>query len=178
MVAKDSNPKPLPTAEYLRERLVYDPDTGVLAWKPRPQHHFKSARAYGTWNARYAGKSAGDIQEGRIRIAINHIRYMAHRIIWKMQTGDEPRELDHKDRDGTNNRWTNLRVATRPENLWNSTRARKLPRGVSRKGNRYCARMSKAKSSITLGWFDTPEEAHEAWCAAVRDERGEFFKPD
>ena len=49
----------LPTATYLRERLSYDPKTGVLRWRRRPRSHFETDNIWGTWNTRYAGQTAG-----------------------------------------------------------------------------------------------------------------------
>src|SRR5690625_1786543 len=46
------------TPEMLRELIDYDPNTGKLFWKPRPAEMFKTKRAHGAWNARYAGKEA------------------------------------------------------------------------------------------------------------------------
>lgn len=173
-------PKPLPDAGYLRDRLSYSPQTGILTWQERPLHQFPNTRACSTWNARYSGKNAGYIDPaGRIFVAIEHVRYLAHRIIWKMQTGTEPAEIDHRDGDPGNNRWSNLRLGERRENLWNRVLAPgNLPRGVKRRGRRFRARMTVNRQDICLGTYDTPEEAHEAWCAAARKERGEFFRAD
>ena len=49
----------LPDASYLRERLDYNPETGVFIWRARPLEHFQNAALCGTWNTRYAGKSSG-----------------------------------------------------------------------------------------------------------------------
>lgn len=41
----------LPSVEYLLQCFVYDPDTGVLVWKDRPQGHFRDMRTWKWWNA-------------------------------------------------------------------------------------------------------------------------------
>jgi hypothetical protein len=46
---------------------------------------------------------------------------MAHRIIWKIVTGNDPAEqIDHKDGNCDNNAWQNLREASQPQNQWNT----------------------------------------------------------
>lgn len=172
----------LPSADYLHECFEYDPDSGVLTWKTRPIHHFPHAQAQSDWNKRFAGQEAGSSDGEYIRIGINNSRYRAHRVIWMMLTGKWPKYIDHKNRNGCDNRLSNLREATFPENRWNSNqrRVRDLPRGVYRnyRGGRFGARAVVKGKEIYLGSFDTPEEAHAVWCAAVREERGEFFRAD
>lgn len=173
----------LPSADYLRECFEYDPETGVLTWKARPLHHFKDAHAQAAWNAVFAGKKAG-CTSPKWRydfISVNYTHHGLHRVIWAMQTGEWPRSIDHKNGDGRDNRWDNLREATPQQNKWNRSRPqRELPRGVrrARKGPRFTAQIKRDHKAIHLGSFDTPEEAHAAWLAAVGDERGEFFRAD
>ncbi|WP_424031702.1 HNH endonuclease [Methylocella sp.] len=43
--------------------------------------------------------------------------YTVHRVVWLWKTGEWPfPEVDHEDRNGTNNRWTNLHEATSTQN--------------------------------------------------------------
>lgn len=172
----------LPTQAYLHECFSYDPLTGSLTWKVRPLHHFPHAQAQSDWNKRFPGKEAGSSSGGYIRVGINNARYKAHRVIWVMLIGKWPKYIDHKNLNGLDNRLTNLREATSSENRWNTNqrRVRDLPRGVYRnyRGGRFAARVTLRGKEIHLGSFDTPEEAHAAWCAAARAERGEFFRPD
>jgi len=170
----------LPTIEYLRECFSYAPETGALIWKERPLYHFKQAYDQRAFNAQHAGKSAARRggRYGQVNVAYH--QFLAHRIIWVMQTGWWPKQIDHANRDGFDNRWSNLREATHQQNKWNRTRPKRdLPRGVrkARKGPRFTAAAKVNDRQMHLGSFDTPEEAHAAWCAAVQRERGEFFRP-
>jgi hypothetical protein len=48
--------------------------------------------------------------------------YLAHRLIWRMVTGEWPtHQIDHEDRDRANNRWKNIRPATNKQNSENLT---------------------------------------------------------
>jgi HNH endonuclease len=169
----------IPPAEYLREALSYDPITGALTWRERPLHHFKHAHAQAAWNGYFPGRRAGSADKKYSNVYIDDVRHGTHRIIWTMQTGSWPKQIDHKNRDGHDNRWENLREATHQQNKWNRSRPQTgLPRGVRRKGPRFTAQAKVNYQNIHLGSFDTPEEAHEAWRAFVRKKRGEFFKSD
>lgn len=99
---------PLPDAEYLRSLFAYEPDTGLLRWK-----------------IDRAAKKIGDIAgaqrpSGYIQVGIDSKLYRAHLIIWKMVTGEEPKNhIDHEDTIKNNNRWVNLRDATKSQNQAN-----------------------------------------------------------
>lgn len=169
-----------PTLAYLRACLSYDPTTGVLTWLERPLRHFVDAHAQAAWNGRYAGKVAGSLSknDGSIYIGIRDHPYLAHRVIFVLQKGRWPKQIDHKNRDPADNRWCNLREATTQQNLWNCVKSKgsDLPRGVYRNGLRFMALAQMRLGRIYLGTYDDPMQAHEAWCAAVRNERKEFFR--
>jgi HNH endonuclease len=173
--------KHLPSAEYLRECFDYDPSTGVLSWKTRPREHFAKEGEWTRWNILFAGvraetKGGG----GYIVVRIKHRRYLAHRIIWKLTTGAEPPlEIDHKDRNRTNNRVTNLRAATDSEQNWNS-KIRKTNtsgrRGVSWQNGRWKTSIYTGGIKRHLGYFATVDEASIAYEIVARELHGEFYQ--
>jgi hypothetical protein len=116
--------KPLPSSERLHELLAYDPTTGALTWKARPLWMFRDVSGRSAfncqtvWNAKYAGKPAGTAKT-YISIKIEGDGFQAHRVIWKMETGLEPDEIDHWDRDKHNNKWANLRDVGHAANMRN-----------------------------------------------------------
>lgn len=103
---------------------------------------------------------------------------MAHRIIWKMITGEEPECIDHINGFPSDNRWRNLRAATYSLNRANSVSKHRigLPRGVvlHRKTGRYQAQIETNGKKHYLGLFDQPDEAHEAYVQAAKERFGEF----
>ena len=127
-------PKPL-TQACLKEVLSYDPLTGVFIWLPRtvPEKgsvHWHKRRAVSNWNSRYAGKRAGSVHPARRhgsttdywRVRLEGSDYAAHRLVILYMDGSFPpkgMEVDHKDNDGLNNRYDNLRVVTSSQNKMN-----------------------------------------------------------
>ena len=109
------------TAEYVREALNYNPETGDLVWKARPIWHFKDRGAMTSWNTRYAGQTAGTDLNGRyLSIRIDKRSYLVHRIIWLHVHGRLPTEqLDHINTFKKDNRIVNLREATASQNQHN-----------------------------------------------------------
>lgn len=100
---------------YLKSIFEYDPETGVLTWKFRPDVPKE-------WNTRFADKEAGYINNSGYRLVrIDGAMYLAHRIIWCLVTGEFPEQIDHIYHDRQNNRWSNLRDVTAQENNKNRT---------------------------------------------------------
>lgn len=171
----------LPDVAYLRECFDYDPDVGLLIWRERPSHHFPSIRLWRTVNAIQPGKVAGAKGKYHLAVSINDKLFLVHRIIWKMQTGAEPPpELDHKDRDGFNNKWGNLREASRSQNMSNTRTRTDSSSGLKgamadRRRGGFKAEIRINGKSKYLGAFKTKEEAHAAYCEAAQELRGQFF---
>lgn len=87
--------------------------------------------------------------------------------------------VDHEDGDGLNNRRYNLRIATRGQNQFNSRKPvtnKSGFKGVSwyKRRQIWIATISLQDKTTHLGYFDTPEAAHEAYKKAAREMHGEF----
>jgi hypothetical protein len=116
--------KSLPTVRYLEECLLWNPANGRLFWKVRPRKHFSSDRDWKWWNKIHAGVEAFcsvSTSKKYFYGVIDRKIYLTHRVIWKLAVRREPPKiLDHKDRDGFNNIFSNLRKATNGQNRINS----------------------------------------------------------
>lgn len=157
------------THEFLLSILSYDPESGQFIWRVRRSRT-------------PAGSVAGIVDDGYVRIKICHKMYRAHRLAWFYVTGKWPvAEIDHKDLNSINNRWTNLREATHSQN--NANR-RKRPNGKSLfKGvgwnirkRQWCAKITINKKSNVIGYFDDELAAHAAYRAVAIIEFGEFAR--
>lgn len=154
----------LVTHERLRELLHYDPETGIFT-------RLKTLGAGGI------GKPAGcPNNAGYLRIMIDGESYLAHRLAWFYMTGAWPiEEIDHQNSTPLDNRWLNLREASRRDNNVNRRIAkRKLPKGVYAHGARFVAKISHEHKPIHLGVFDTAKAAGEAFARKAAELRGEF----
>ena len=171
------------TAETARRLLEYNPQTGMLTWKPRSPSMFTDGKGKYTsewkakcWNALYAGKEAGAMDGHGYRhvvILTNH-RCQAHRLAWLIFHGIWPKtDIDHINHDRQDNRMANLRIVNRQENLRNQGSRRTSKSGLL--GVEWCPWISKWRSRITvdgksvhLGVFHSKEEAMNARRAGER----------
>ena len=175
----------LPSQAYLQECFTYDPDTGVLTWKARPRYHFASVRAQNIWTARFAGKVAGSVsvaREGHLRnkVTLNNVKYVASRAIYKMVYNEEPLEVDHENMDPSKDNLENLRPADHSDNMHNRRAHRDNVCGfkgvTATPKDRYAAAIMSGLKRRYLGTFDTPEEAHAAYCEAATLLHGAFAR--
>lgn len=120
-----SAPNKLPEQEKLDMLLTYDPNEGKLFWRNRTLDTFlpvgkrSPEHMMGIWDSRFAGKEAGGLHSGYVRLMIDGVHYMVHRIIWKMVYGTDPDQIDHIDGDRSNNRLSNLRDVSHQVNAKN-----------------------------------------------------------
>lgn len=157
------------TVEELRKILHYDPETGIFTWlvtKP---------------GSACIGSRAGAIHSnGYRRIRISQRLYLAHRLAWFYMTTGWPPNLDHRNVDPDDNRWSNLRVAvSRSHNSANRRRQSNNTsgfKGVYKARARWRARIDVGGKRMNLGTFDTPEEAHAAYFNAASLYFGEFAR--
>lgn len=176
----------VPAPAVLRQLLQYQPDTGKLFWLPRPAEFFCSEQEFSRWNTRHAGREALHSLDtrGHRHGRILKQAHLAHRVIWAMQTGEWPTLLvDHIDCDRSNNRWSNLRLATPAQNSHNRRLAiNSLSRlkGVTfmAKEGKWRARIMVQGRSRSIGWHDTPEEAAAAYAKASAELHGEFGRTE
>lgn len=174
------------TYELVREYLDYNPDTGVFVWNTRNIEQFLDAkfplREHPRWNTRYAGKIAGipDLR-GYIRIKLFGKRHSAHRLAWLWMTGKEPSsDIDHVNLKKGDNRWLNLRLATRSENTANRPPANNNTTGMKgvywHKANKKWTASIGNNGSIYLGSYDCPAAASFAYQIAASKLFGEFAR--
>jgi hypothetical protein len=175
----------LPPVEFLRECFSYDPATGEIRWKARPRTHFVFEYNFVQWNAENVGNLAFQSREaegyGRSEVRFEGKRYRtrASRLAFKLMTGQEPEQVDHINGDATDDRWENLRAATNLDNARNKPghRNKTLPKGVQMERKKFVAALRVGDVKRRLGHFDTPAEAHAAYCEAASAVHGEFFNP-
>lgn len=160
--------RPLPPQSVLLDLLSYDPETGLLTWRERPRKYFRSELDWKRWNGHYAGTKAftADCQGYRHGCIFGQ-QQRAHRVIWKLVTGeDPPADIDHEDGNRSNNRIANLFPRTRSENCKNQKVRSTNSSGVM--GVHWDSRNKKWRAQIHIGSFDTLEAAAAARRQAER----------
>lgn len=141
----------------LHQLLSYNQTTGVFHWI---KNRGGGARA---------GSVAGSVDAfGYIKIKIKSKDFRAHRLAWIFVFGVLPKnDIDHINGIKTDNRFVNLREATRGENLQNRD-----DRGGARGTNwhkatkKWQARICKNGKVHHLGWFANRSDAHNAYLVA------------
>ena len=91
----------------------------------------------------------------------------AHRVIWKMIYGTEPDQIDHDDRNRSNNRLKNLHAATVVTNQQNTKKSSNNTSGVTgvsfdRVDGKWLAAIGIGGKRKTLGRFKDKEDAIKA----------------
>jgi hypothetical protein len=152
------------TVERVRALLEYNPETG----------EFKHRVARGN---RHPGQPAGAINgEGRRTVVIDRVIYGGSRLAWFYMTGAWPQhQVDHIDTDRSNDRWVNLRDVPASLNAQNVRKPQNRKQKSKLLGARWCNSRKKWKAAIRinrkekwLGYFETDQEASEAFIAAKR----------
>jgi len=161
------------TCAEVSEFLSYDPQTGVIRWKIFTKGRRGPIRP---------GDAAGTDKDGYVQIKIFGKVYRAHHIAWLLMTGEWPPadcDMDHINRNRSDNAWCNLRLAHRSQNNVNSgLRAdnKSGHKGVFQRKDtgKWEARITASRCVHILGNFGTMEEAIAARDDAERRYYGEF----
>lgn len=156
----------------------YNPETGILVRKIKTSNRTPVGTIAGSRKENHKGKPySRNYLQTRV---LGKIQYV-HRIIYVMMTGENVpfgKEIDHINGDGTDNRWVNLRLATKSQNMGNRTsnrkRIRDLPKGVNyhKRDRLYGAKLA----GRNLGYFKKIEDAKRAYDEYSEQYYGEFHR--
>jgi HNH endonuclease len=143
-------------AVKLREILDYNSNTGVFIWKTMDRPGKVSV-----------GSEAGCIQEGYRIIRYKGRGYKAHRLAWLYVHGSLPvGQIDHINGNRSDNRIDNLRIVSQRTNMQNQVRHREgrlIGATWMPNEKKWISRITIDKKTVSLGYFQTEQEAHEAY---------------
>lgn len=169
-------PEQILTQSLVRELLRYYPTSGRFVWRRRTLRHYKGDEPkLAAWNTRWSGIEAGTIRpDGYIIIAVENTLYRAHRLAWFYVYGRWPKEIDHINRNKSDNRLMNLRVVTRSRNNLNSGLRKDNKSGIKgvcyhRARSKWMARLNVDGEAYFLGYFDNLDSAVSARTKAERE---------
>lgn len=163
------------THEELLRLLEYRPETGQFIRR--------------VWiKGRKAGSVAGSVHETKPgqkyrSIVVAKTRCMASHLAFFYMTGQWPEdEIDHKNGDSTDDRWENLRPATRAQNEVNKGAYKNNKTGLKGvrfypRDSRYRVAIMRGRRRVSLGSYETAEEAAAVYARAAAAADGEFFRP-
>ena len=111
-----------------------------------------------------AGAEARTVTKaGYARVTVDRKSYPIHHIIWFIEHGYRPIEIDHINQDGLDNRISNLREVSHSENQKNHHKYRSNTSGVT--GVSFHKRVKKWEVRIqhkSLGYYEEFEDAVNA----------------
>lgn len=144
------------TQEQLLAAMSYDKDTGILTRRRNGQPAVKSP------------------SQPYVKFKIGDILLYAHRAAFLMVEGWLPDEIDHINHDRCDNRWCNLRAATRSTNAKNRSMNRNNTSGICgvrwfAPTNKWRAQIKSGGAQIFLGDFTSKDDAVAARLHAERE---------
>ncbi len=151
------------TAEKLRSILNYESETGIFTWKVSNSNRVKVGAVAGSPNG-----------HGYLCIKVLNRLYRAHRLAWLYVRGEWPKDqLDHINRDRSDNRIDNLREATNKQNLQNRSKSSTNTSGHTgiywdKRASKWVAKIRHNQKLIHLGYFTDIEDAIAARKAAEK----------
>lgn len=148
--------------ERLKKVIHYDPVTGIFTWRVSLS------------NRAPAGSVCLPVGRGRCKIGIDGAKYESNRLAVLYMTGTMPSGVvDHRNGNGADDSWDNLRDVTQRINAQN-IRAPHVDnklgvQGVVRRpSGKYAAHIYTSGRQTNLGLFSTAQEAHAAYVEAKR----------
>ena len=133
------------TRAQLIEQFDLDPETGFIARKNRAPNE--------------------KLEGGYVRYFVNGKRYLGHRLMWLYVYGDFPVEdIDHINRNRSDNRICNLRLVSAAENKQNQNLYKNNSSGyrgvrIYKPSGKWVAVIKANCKRFHLGYFKTQDEA-------------------
>lgn len=162
--------------DLMNKLFSYSETTGELKWKERSIDMCSSEHAMKSFNNKKAGTVAGGERTNKngktyLVVKVDNYTHLVHRICYAINTGEQPKFIDHINGCGTDNRWENIRSTTITENNRNMRMFKTNTSGVCGVGkfrNRWQAHIWIRCNQVNLGVFDTKGEAVAARQAAEK----------
>ncbi len=151
------------------------PDTlGVVGYSPETGKFF-------CLKGKRRGLEVGTVQKsGYVQVSYRGKSVPGHQLAWRIMTGRWPeQEIDHINRVKHDNRFANLRLATRTQNAQNGPKKSTNTSGFKgvhwhKRRGAWVARIMVEREAIHLGCFANRQDAFAAYAAAAKELHGDF----
>ena len=153
--------------------LNYNPYTGLFIWIKSTGRRVKLYEKAGWLET-----------QGYTCIKINRMIYKAHRLAWLYMTGEFPEnEIDHINLNRNDNRFFNLRKATRSQNKMNVYVRKDSLSGIKgimfeKETQLWRARIQVRNKRLNLGRYKNINDAKKAYEEAAKKYFNEFARVD
>jgi hypothetical protein len=150
---------PYPSQSELHEMFVYKDGQLINRYRRAPT----------AAEGEIAGRLVKSV--GYYSVTIKGKRYQLSRLIWIYHNGNilDGMLVDHINRDTSDNRVENLRLATYTQNEWNKPKL-----GCHLESGKWRARIKRFGKNVHLGMFETKEEAQAAYENYAAKLHGDF----
>lgn len=150
------------TQDFLQKVFHYNEETGDLT------HRFTTISGKQGELATYQHSGS------YLSVCIGKKQYLAHRVIFLMQTGRWPEQVDHINHNRSDNSWKNLREVIEGQNQQNASKQINSTTGITgvslhKPTKRYRAYISVNTKQKHLGLFDSIEAAQAARELALQE---------
>jgi HNH endonuclease len=123
------------------------------------------------------GRPLGTLRkDGYVELKVEGRSVLLHRFAWFLVTGKWPTELDHRNTVRNDNRWRNLRDATRAKNRGNSNIGKNNVLGIKGVRIHQKGKFEARFRQRSLGYFDRADLAAVAYAKAAKKYFGEFAR--
>ena len=165
-----NSPSKMPPIELLNDLFLINDDFRLVHKKRR-------------FGVKVGSVAGNENSNGYVRVKVNGVLYLAHRVIYYMATGIDPNddEIDHADGNPRNNNPSNLRVATHGQNQQNGGRYKNNSTGYRgvywhSQHRKYAAVIQVDKKRIHIGLYRNKDDAATAYNEAAKNMFGEFAR--
>lgn len=127
------------TQDRLKELFEYLPGSGDMV------------RIKAVPGTRIGDKASYIAHNGYMKLTIDRKSYPVHRLAFLYMTGQYPEsgvDVDHIDHNRANNKWSNIRLVSRQENMRNAKRSKANKSGYTGVG--WCKQQSQWYASIMI----------------------------
>jgi hypothetical protein len=99
------------------------------------------------------------------KVQVHRVVYKANNLSWDITDTSKNNYIDHKDRCKSNNKISNLQVATQQQNMFNTNAKGYYYRKAM---NKYQAMITRDGKQIHLGYFTNECDAYQAYLEAKK----------